>query len=181
MKRKFLEELGLEQEQIDAVMKEYGSSVESYKTTISQFEEDLVKTKEELANKAKSLEEFEQKANLSEEQAKELQQLKESYEKQLEEQEKKIKTTKLNSALNVAIAKSGTVDEVALKAHLSDFLEEAEFDDESGTIKGLDEKLSEIKQEKTYLFKKGATGVEHKEAPKVDTTLEEINKAMGVK
>ena len=55
MKRKFLEELGLEQEQIDAVMKEYGSSVESYKTTISQFEEDLIKTKEELANKAKSL------------------------------------------------------------------------------------------------------------------------------
>lgn len=178
MKRKTLEELGLEKEQIDAVMKEYGSSVQGFKETISQFEEDLVKTKEELAKKAKDLQEFESKANLSEEQAKELEQLKQSYEEQLKEQEQKIKSTKVNSALNVAIAKSGTVDEVALKAHLSDFLKEAEFDEEKGTIKGLEDKLSKIKQEKTYLFKSGATGVEHKQAPKTKSLEEEISKAM---
>lgn len=180
MKRKFLEELGLEQEQIEAVMKEYGSSVESYKATIEEFEENLVKTKEELANKAKSLQEFEEKANLSEEQAKELQELKDTYEQQLQEYDNKVKTTKMNSALNVAIAKSGTVDEVALKAHLSDFLQEAELDEETGSIKGLEDKLNEIKQEKTYLFKKGATGVEHSQAPKPNIE-DEVRKAMGLK
>src|SRR5690554_5139075 len=113
--------------------------------------------------------------------------LKEKYENERAELEAKIsdyetelKNTQLNATLEKELLKSGAIDTVAVKAHLQDFLSEAEFAD--GEIKGLVEKLNEFKEEKKHLFNEAeASGVKHREPIKKDTLQDEVFKKMGVK
>lgn len=113
--------------------------------------------------------------------------LKEKYEKERAELETKIsdyetelKNTQLNATLEKELLKSGAIDTIAVKAHLQDFLSEAEFAD--GEIKGLVEKLNEFKEEKKHLFNEAeASGVKHREPIKKDTLQDEVFKKMGVK
>lgn len=96
------------------------------------------------------------------------------------ETEKQIKRDK---AIEVALAKSGTKDEVALKAHLTDFMETAELDDK-GNVTGIDERINTLKGSHGHLFgtAKKATGFElGKGDNKVTTDRQAVENAMGVK
>lgn len=82
--------------------------------------------------------------------------------------------------IDKAVLKSGTIDEVSVKAHLQGFLKDAKFED--GKIEGLDEELSKLQEEKAYLWEKPkATGTGHG-SPKKDLTEEErVRRAVGLK
>ena len=76
-----------------------------------------------------------------------------------------------NSALGLAIAKSGTVDEVSLKANLD--LQSIELTDEG--LKGFDEQLVSLKENKQFLFgNKLDGGLEHNKPIAKEKSLRDV-------
>lgn len=179
MNRKQLEELGLEKEAIDTIMDLNGQAInqakaeaEEAKATATNLQAEIDKREadfEELRNKAKDTEELESKlSTLSSEY--------DEYKQTTAQREQEIK---VNSALKLALAKSGTIDEVALKAHLN--LEDVKLS-EDGALEGIDEQLTTLKEEKAYLFgEKRNTGLPHGKPPVKETDEDIIKKTLGLK
>lgn len=179
MNRKQLEELGLEKEAIDTIMDLNGQAInqakaeaEEAKATAANLQTEIDKREadfEELKNKAKDTEELESKLNT----------LSSEYDEYKETTTQREQEIKVSSALKLALAKSGTIDEVALKAHLD--LDELELE-EDGTIKDIDKQLTTLKEEKAYLFgEQRNTGLPHGKPPAKKTDEDKVNEAMGLK
>lgn len=111
---------------------------------------DLETTKGELANRDKDLDEL--KKNMPEDKTKDIEELQSKYDTEKQALEEKLKQNKVDAAIQIALAKSQPKDEVAVRAHLDGFIKDAKFDDEKGTIVGLDEHINSMKKEKAYLF-----------------------------
>lgn len=162
MKTEFLKELGLEQDVIDKIMAENGKDIEGFKSKVSTLETERDGLKNQLDEANTQIESFKeldvdgikaaadewkQKAEQAEQDsAKQLAELKFSH-----ALESKLAGTKAKDAAIVA----GLLDRDALKLN------------EDGSILGLDEQLSKIKEEKGFLFEsdekdpvivKGGTG-----------------------
>ena len=75
------------------------------------------------------------------------------------------------SAIDLAIANSKTIDAVSLKAHLD--LDNISYDEKTGTLKGIDEQISTIRESKKYLFEEAPTdgGMPQGGAPKPEKTI----------
>lgn len=123
MKRKFLEELGLEKEQIDSIMSEYGKSVETSKTEISNL-------KEQIATSNKTIEDI-KKANADNET---LQKTIGELQGSLKAKDLEIKSNQIKSALE----KAGATD---IDYSLYKLGNIEEFD-----INNLDNKVKELKE-----------------------------------
>lgn len=96
-----------------------------------------------------------------------------------QQMQKELDEIKVNSALKLALAKSGTIDEVALKAHLN--LDDVKLA-EDGSLEGIDKQLSTLKEDKAYLFgEQRNTGLPHGKPPAKLTDEEVVNKALGLK
>ena len=178
MTRKELEALGLEKEQIDKIMDMNGKVINTYKKEVEDLTEQFTKVKEELETKKEVIPELEEKSSASEDLTKQLEELKSQFESYKQESQTKEQQLKLQRALDLSIAKSGTVDEVALKAHLK--LDDLELNEE-GKLDGIDEQLEKLKEERSYLFESKLNNglpINKKVEPTQD---EEIKKAMGIK
>ena len=149
-------------------------SVDKYNTAIK----DLESTKEELSQRTKDLSALKESKDASEELKLQIEKLEQEFEKKEQEYQERLKRNEKESIFEKELLRNGAIDTLAVKAHLRDFLEEAEV--QEGQIVGLNEKISEFKEEKAYLFNQpnNATGVKHKEpVAKVDEK-EEIKKLM---
>lgn len=179
MNRKKLEELGLEKDIIDKVMDLNGQVINKTKTQLEEAQTKAETLQSEIDKREADFAELKIKAEDSNELEEKLTTLTTEYDSYKEDTNKREQEIKVNSALKLALAKSGTIDEIALKAHLD--LDEVELTDE-GTVKGIDDQLSKLRENKAYLFNdKRNTGIQHSKPPK-DTTDEDIvNKAMGLK
>lgn len=125
---------------------EYVSSAKykSLETEVESF-------KSQLSQRDKDLEELKKSSTLSEEEKQKFTQLQSQYEKEKQEWESKLAETERNSVLELVITKSGTKDPVALKAHISKFITDAEFKD--GQFVGLEEHINERKaKDLVHLF-----------------------------
>ena len=151
--------------------------VDKYKTTVKDLED----TRLELEDRTNKLTELSNNENASQEIKDQLEKLKEDFEQKEADYKAKLIQNEINAKVDKAVLKSGTVDEVAVKAHLQSFLNEAEYKD--GVIVGLDEQLKELKENKEHLFKNETvvTGVKHKKAVKADSIEDELRRSMGVK
>lgn len=179
MNRKQLEELGLEKEAIDTIMDLNGQAINQAKADAETAKAKAEELQAEIDKRAADFEELKNKAENAEELESKLTTLSSEYDEYKETTTQREQEIKVNSALKLALAKSGTIDEVALKAHLN--LDDVKLDDD-GSLKGIDEQLSTLKEEKAYLFgEKRDTGIQHGKPPAKLTDEEKMKQAMGIK
>lgn len=144
MNRKFLQEQGLEQEQIDAVMRMYGKSVKDYQSELNDVEKerDELKSKIDANDNSDEVEKLKAKVENLEETNVSLNSSIKEYKSQL-----------VSNELDKEIIKR-----VSRDAHDADdifkFIEKDkfEFDEETNTYTNIDEVLESLREEKPYLF-----------------------------
>ncbi len=145
MKRKFLEDLGLEAEAIEKIMAEAGKDVTSLKARVDDLTEQInVKdtTIVEKNNKIAELEKVDVEAIKKEE-----------YEKGKSDGSKEIEVFKKNNALDKALQGFKVKDPELIKPKLK--LEQIEYEAEGDGFKvskGLEEQINPLKQTYGYIF-----------------------------
>ena len=141
MKRNQLKDLGLDEDQIKAVMDLNDAIVEennALKAQIAERDKDLknlrknAKDNEELSNSYKELET--------------------KYKNDTADLTNKLNQTRLTSAVDRALSASKVRDTKAIKGFLD--MDKVKFDDQ-GNLSGLDEQIKEIRQTAPYIFDEG--------------------------
>lgn len=166
MKRKNLEDLGLEKEIIDKIMNLNGTSINELKEQVVSLEKERDDFKSQVDILNESIEELKkvdpQKLN-------ETIEVLQKNQKELEDTHKKeLSDVKFNSKLDLAIANSKTIDAIALKAHLD--LSKLSYDEKNDTIIGFNDQLKTISETNKYLFEEipQSNGQAHGSLPKKD-------------
>lgn len=150
MKRKFLEDLGLEKEAIDKIMDENGKDINKTKADYEDIKVQLTKAQETITERDTQLEEL-KKVDSQALQA-EITKLQETNKTSTAEYEKQLAQLKLSNALKMAITDAQDVDLVVSQ------LDQTKLKlGEDGTLSGLDEQLKTLKESKGFLFKQEQT------------------------
>lgn len=142
MKRKFLEDLGLESDAIEKIMVEAGKDVTSLKARVDDLTEQLnVKdtTISEKNNKIAELEKVDVEAIKTAE-----------YERGKTEGSKEIEVFKKQNALDKALQGYKAKDASILSKMLD--MEKVKYNDKFEIVEGLDEQINSIKESHDYLF-----------------------------
>ena len=147
MKREFLKELGLTDEQIEKVMAEHGKGIEKFKEDLDAANTQTETLQEQLKTANEMIEEFKGMDIEAIKQAAE--DYKAKYEKATQEAEEKLNKIKFDYALEKALTGAKARNIRAVKALLD--LENLKLADDK--ILGLDEQLEKIKEENDFLFK----------------------------
>lgn len=183
MNREFLKGLGLEDEQIENIMKEHGQTLQTVKAEVETLKSDKTTLQEQLNERDNDLKQLKESTNLSEEQKQEFEVLQKRYDTEKAEWETKLEANARTSALDLLVAKLGVIDPVALKAHIQTKANEAELKD--GQLVGLEEHAKGLlEKDLSYLLpqNKQATGGRFGNPPNPNEELESrVAKAMGVK
>ena len=164
MRREFLKELGLSDEQIDKVMTEHGKSVNSMKDELEkakEFKQQVEELQGQLKDRDKQLEELSKKAQGNEELTAEINKLKEANDKAVKEYEEKLKKQAFDFALERALVAAKARNPKAVKALLD--LENIKLDGEK--LLGLEDQLKKLKESDSYLFEEEKKG----QPPKIVT------------
>lgn len=172
MKRKDLENLGLEKEIIDKVMDLNGDSINNLKEQVANITKERDDFKNQVDTLNKSIEELKkvdpQKLNETiEELQKDQKKLEDTHKKELEQ-------VKFNSKLDLAIANSKTIDAIGLKAHLD--VSKLSYDEKTDTIIGFNDQLKTIAETNKYLFEESpqSNGQQHGKLPS-ENELKELD------
>ncbi|MEK4555556.1 phage scaffolding protein [Jeotgalicoccus sp. FSL K6-3177] len=154
MKREFLRGLGIDEEHIPKILDEHHDSLKEYKDSASKvtdLEAQLNTANEELSNRDKQIEEL--KSSTTDNEA--LQKQLDDYKANNDKYEETLSKVKLESAIKLAVAKDANDanDVLAL-------LDKEGLELDGDTVKGLDDKLTTLRESKPYLFEqtKGKTG-----------------------
>lgn len=149
MNREQLKELGLTDEQIEAVMREHGKTVNATKQQLESAESEKEDLKAQLAERDKQLETLSKDAGLSEKLKEQIEQLKADNKAAKEKYEAEAKSLRMDTALRLQLA--GKVHDPDIVLGLLD-KEKIELD-ESGNIKsGFDDQLKSLQESKGFLF-----------------------------
>lgn len=151
MKRKQLEELGLDEEQVNAVMKAYGESINDIKDKaekVDGLESQIEDYKKQIGERDNQLKELEGKAQGNEELQKQIQDLQKANEDTQKEWETKLNQQAFDFALDKAITGEQARNPKAVRALLD--TESIQYKD--GKLIGLDEQLKGLKESDAYLF-----------------------------
>lgn len=154
MKRKFLEDLGLEKEQVDSIMAEHGKSIKADADVIAELEE-LKTTAETLQNQLterdNDLEELKTKATSSEDLEEKLAELQEKYTAETEAHKAELEKQRKLSEIKLGVIKAGARNEKAVMALLDS--EQIKVNDDG--VHGLKEQLEALSESDPYLFDTG--------------------------
>lgn len=146
LKREFLKDLGLTDEQIEKVMAEHGRGIEKFKEDLDAANTQIETLEEQLKTANETIEEFKEMDIEAIKQAAE--DYKTKYEKATQEAEEKLNKIKFDYALEKALTGAKARNIKAVKALLD--LENLKLADDK--ILGLDEQLEKIKEENDFLF-----------------------------
>ena len=157
MKRKFLEDLGLEKEQIDKILDENSQDIGKAKGDLESVQEELKTARSEIEtlkgqvkDRDGQLETLKNSTGDVESLKEEIQKLQDNNKVKDEEHAAEIKPLKIDSAVEKALGLAKAKNPLAVKALLKD-LDKAELD-EDGTIKGLSEQIESLQKSESYLF-----------------------------
>lgn len=142
MKRKFLEDLGLEADVVEKIMTEAGKDVTSLKARVDDLTEQInVKdtTISEKNNKIAELEKVDVEAIKTAE-----------YERGKTEGSKEIEVFKKQNALDKALSKYKAKDTSILSKMLD--MEKVKYNDKFEIVEGLEDQINSIKESHDYLF-----------------------------
>ncbi|HII4428796.1 TPA: phage scaffolding protein [Clostridium perfringens] len=178
MKRKFLEDLGLEKEVIDKIMAENGSDIEAEKAKTVEVTTKLESVNSQLKEANNTITNLKKNNSNNEELQAKVKEYENTIKTQKTEYETKVRNLTLDSAINNALTKA--------KAKHSDLLA-SKFDrdklviNEDGTVTGLDEQLKGFKETYKDMFEVtlgGATPPNPENKPTVGNSWEDfINNA----
>ena len=134
MKRKFLEDLGLEKDAIDQIMAENGRDVEAAKGDLNAVTTERDNLKKDVDDRDKQINDLKKSAGNNQALLDQIAQL-----------QAENKATKLNNAVEKALTAAKALNITAAKALLKD-LDKAELA-EDGTVKGLDEQIKALQKD----------------------------------
>lgn len=152
MKRKFLEDLGLEKEAIDKIMDENGKDVEAAKGDAGQTKEELKQAKEQLAERDQQLEDLKKSSGDNAELQKKIGELQAENERISQEKDEELNKFKLMTAIEKTLGDS--VHDAEMVAGMLDTGKLILGDD--GKVAGLDEQIKTIRESKAFLFKEAS-------------------------
>jgi|SRR5690625_141097 len=170
MNREFLKEQGLNDEQIEAVMKEHGKTVNSTKEELETVTTERDNLKEQLDDRDTQLANLKKEVKDNEELTNRITDLENENKEQKEQFETKLKDNAITNAIKLALA--GKVHDEELAASLID-KEKLVIDGDK--IVGLDEQVEGLKESKSFLFKEE----EPNNDPKPNFTLGNHQKGSG--
>lgn len=145
MTREELKALGIEGETLEQVMALHGKDIERYKG----FESQATALQEQLKVQEDKITELEEKAKGNADLEKQIQELKDSSEKAKSDYEAKIKTIKIDSAIDTFLTEKKAKNKVAVKSLLD--LEKIVLD-EKGEVSGLNEQWENVYKGNEYMF-----------------------------
>ncbi len=179
MKRKFLEDLGLEKEAIDKIMAENGNDVNAAKADYDSLKQQLDAANMQIQERDTQLETLKNSTGDMEALKQQIVSLQSDNQATKERYEADMKDLKLSTAIKLALGDSA--QDADLVARLFDKSKLIMSDD--GKITGLDEQMKALKKEKAFLFKeekapqpqiKGGKPVEGKGTPPADKKPSEM-------
>lgn len=149
MKRKFLEELGLEKEVIDKIMAENGNDINVAKADYESLKQQLETANQQVTERDKQLEQLKKNAGDNEELSNKIAELQAENKAVKEKYESDLKELKLGAAIQSSLV--GKVHDEELVSSLFD--KNKLILGEDGKITGLEEQLKQLKETKGFLFK----------------------------
>lgn len=145
MKREFLKQLELSDEQIDLIMSEHGKSINTLQSNLSAAEEKVKAYETDLSSANKLIDDFKKKSTDSEE----LQQQIEKYKADLEEVQAQREVDRKTAFIELGLTKANVHNNKAVMALLDT---DKIVAGEKGYT-GLDEQLKALQESDSYLFK----------------------------
>ena len=179
MKRKFLEDLGLEKEAIDKIMAENGNDVNTAKADYDSLKQQLDAANMQIQERDIQLETLKNSTGDMEALKQQIASLQSDNQATKEKYEAAMRDLKLSTAIKLALGDSA--QDADLVAGLFDKSKLIMSDD--GKITGLDEQMKALKKEKAFLFKeekapqpqiKGGKPAEGKGTPPADKKPSEM-------
>lgn len=179
MKRKFLEDLGLEKDAIDKVMAENGADIEAAKAEYDALKQERDSLAAQVTERDGQLETLRKSAGENEALTKQIADLQAENLAAKQQYEADMKALKLSTAIKLALG--DTAQDADLVAGLFD--KSKLILSEDGKVTGLEEQLKSLKKEKAFLFKeekapqqqiKGGKPADGKGTPPVDKKPSEM-------
>lgn len=157
MKRKFLEDMGLEKEQVDKILDENSQDIGKAKGDSEKIQKDLdaanaevESLKGQISDRDKQLETLKNSTGDVETMKQQIATLQADNKAKDEAHAAEIKQLKIDAAIDSALTGAKAKNNTAVKALLKD-LDKAELA-EDGTIKGLAEQIGALQKSDAYLF-----------------------------
>jgi septal ring factor EnvC (AmiA/AmiB activator) len=145
MNRKFLEELGLEKETINAIMARHGSAVNELQDSVQSLEKEKEQLEERIKQHEAQLDELESNSG-DNELKKQIEELKAANEQLKEEKATELAEMQHQHKISLVVKDLGAKDEEFIAAKLNDL----ELKD--GELVGLDDRVTELKEKHPLLF-----------------------------
>jgi len=155
MKRKFLEDLGLEKDAIDKIMAENGNDVNAAKADYETLKQQLDTVNTQIQERDKQLETLRKSSGDNEALQEQITNLQAENKAAKEKYEADMKELKLTTAIKLAVGDNA--HDVELVARLVD--KGKLVLNEDGTVSGLEEQVKAIRKDKAFLFKEEKPGV----------------------
>lgn len=152
MKRNQLKDLGLDEDQIKAVMDLNGEDINNAKSGNDAIIEENNALKAQIAERDKDLKNLRKNAKDNEELSNSYKELEIKYKNDTADLTNKLNQTRLTSAVDRALSASKVRDTKAIKGFLD--MDKVKIDDQ-GNLSGLDEQIKEIRQTAPYIFNEG--------------------------
>lgn len=152
MKRNQLKDLGLDEDQIKAVMDLNGEDINNAKSGNDAIIEENNALKAQIAERDKDLKNLRKNAKDNEELSNSYKKLETKYKNDTADLTNKLNQTRLTSAVDRALSASKVRDTKAIKGFLD--MDKVKLDDQ-GNLSGLDEQIKEIRQTAPYIFDEG--------------------------
>nr|DAM28925.1 MAG TPA: minor structural protein [Bacteriophage sp.] len=157
MKRKFLEDMGLEKEQVDKILDENSQDIGKAKGDLEKIQSDLTAAQQEIttlkgqvADRDVQLETLKNSTGDVEAMKQQIATLQADNKAKDDAHAAEIKQLKIDAAIESALTGAKAKNNTAVKALLKD-LDKAELG-EDGTIKGLAEQIEALQKSDAYLF-----------------------------
>lgn len=157
MKRKFLEDMGLEKEQVDKILDENSQDIGKAKGDSDKIQKDLdaanaeiESLKGQVSDRDKQLETLKNSTGDVEAMKQQIADLQKANKDADDAHKAEIKQLKLDAAIDSALTGAKSKNNVAVKALLKD-LDKAELG-EDGVVKGLAEQIEALQKSDAYLF-----------------------------
>lgn len=152
MKRNQLKDLGLDEDQIKAVMDLNGEDINNAKSGNDAIVEENNALKAQIAERDKDLKNLRKNAKDNEELSNSYKELEVKYKNDTTALTNKLNQARLTSAVDRALSASKVRDTKAIKGFLD--MDKVKLD-EQGNLSGLDEQIKEIRQTAPYIFDEG--------------------------
>lgn len=149
MKREFLEKLGLDKENIDAIMAEHGKDVEANKSKIAEIENTNKVLESNLAERDSQLEKLSKSTGDATALQAEIEKLKADNQAAAEKHLQEVKEIKINNALQSALLEAKARNTKSVEAHIDRSKLQLQDD---GSISGLAEQIKSLTENENTKF-----------------------------